>query len=154
MRSLAGIGLAVVACGLASACGGNTSPTEASVAAQRDVAQRFAEAIFHGNAGAATALLVKPDGGDLSSLVTRAAAPWKARHGTVSLPGRRSGQRWIFGFAGTHTHKDGRFERLRGHILVVVKAPSSRPRVSFFAYRNDHVLFSTHHDSVLLPSNR
>jgi len=143
-----------IGCCLAAGCGGKASPTHASVAAQRDVAQRFAEAIFHGNAGVATALLVEPDGGDLSSLVTRAASPWKARHGTVSLPGRRSGRRWIFGFAGTHTHKDGRFERLRGHILVVVKASSNRPRVSFFAYRNDHVLFSTHHDSVLMPSNR
>jgi hypothetical protein len=143
----------VAACFVASGCGGSAS-THASIDAQRRTAQRFAEAIFHGNAPAATALLVEPDGGDLSSLVTRAAAPWRARHGTVSLPGRRSGQRWIFGFAGTHTHKDGRFERLRGHILVVVKASSKRPRVSFFAYRNDHVLFSTHHDSVLMPSNR
>jgi hypothetical protein len=141
-------------CCVAAGCGGKASSTHASVAAQRDVARRFAEAIFQGNAGAATALLVRADGGGLSSLVTRAASPWKARHGTVSLPGRRTGQRWIFGFAGTHTHKDGRFERLRGHILVVVKAASKRPRVSFFAYRNDHVRFSTHHDSVLMPSNR
>jgi hypothetical protein len=148
------LGLVVVACFVANGCGGSASATHTSVAAQRDVAQRFAEAIVHGNAGAATTLLVRPDGGDLSSLVTRYADPWKARHATVSLPGRRAGRQWIFGFAGTHTHRDGSFERLRGHILVVVMASSKRPRVSFFAYRNDHVRFGTHHDSVLMPSNR
>jgi hypothetical protein len=125
-----------------------------SVAVQRDVAQRFADAIFRGNSPAATALLVKPEDEDLSSIVTSAAVPWKARHATIRLPGQRSGARWIFGFVGTHTHKDGRFERVRGKILVVVKATSKRAGVAYFVVRNDDIRFSTHHDSVLLPSNR
>jgi len=145
--------LVLAACCVAAGCRGSGSATEASVVARRDVAQRFAEAIFRGDAGAAEAL-VNPKDADFSAIVTRAAAPWKARHGTIRFPGERSGERWIFGFAGTHTHKDGRFERVRGKILVVVKASSKRARVAYFVVRNDDVRFSTHHDSVLLPSNR
>lgn len=143
--------LAFALCCAATGCGGHATPS-APLTAQRDVAQRFARAIFRGDPGAADALLAKPGAG-LSWLVTRSAAGWRAHHGTVCLPGKRAGARWTFGFAGTHTHKDGRFERLRGHILVVVEA-SQRPRVTFFAYRTDAVRFSTHHDSVLMPSNR
>jgi hypothetical protein len=145
--------LAFALCCAASGCGGHGAPS-APLTAQRDVAQRFARAIFRGNAGAADALLAKPGAAGLSWLVKRSAAGWRAHHGTVRLPGQRAGTRWAFAFAGTHTHKDGRFERLRGHILVVVEASSQRPRVTFFAYRTDAVRFSTHHDSVLMPSNR
>jgi hypothetical protein len=145
--------LALALCCAATGCGGHAAPS-APLTAQRDVAQRFARAIFHGNAGAAHALLADPRAAGLSWLVTRSADGWRAHHGTVRLPGQRAGARWTFGFAGTRTHKDGRFERLRGHILVVVEASSQRPGVTFFAYRMDAVRFSTHHDSVLMPSNR
>jgi len=145
--------LAFVLCCTATACGGYDAPA-APLTAQRDVAQRFARSIVRGNTGAAEALLVKPRAAGLSWLVTRSAAGWKAHHGTVHIPGQREGERWTFGFTGMHTHQDGRFERLRGHILVIVEASSQRPRVTFFAYRTDAVRFSTHHDSVLMPSNR
>jgi len=145
--------LAFALCCAATGCSGYDAPG-APLTAQRDIAQRFARSIVRGNAGAAEALLVDPRPAGLSWLVTRSAARWKAHHGTVHLPGQRAGDRWTFGFAGTHTHQDGRFERLRGHILVILEASSQRPRVTFFAYRTDAVKFSTHHDSVLMPSNR
>ena len=145
--------LAFALCCAATGCGGHAAPS-APVTAQRDVAQRFAQAIFRGSAGAAEALLANPRAAGLSWLVTRSAAGWKAQHGAVRLPGQRAGERWTFGFTGKHTHKNGRFERLRGHILVIVEASSPRPRVTFFAYRTDAVRFGTHHDSVLMPSNR
>jgi hypothetical protein len=72
----------------------------------------------------------------------------------VRLPGRRSDGRWVFGFAGAHTHRDGSFEELRGDIAVVVTASRQGPGVSFFMLRDDVVRYGTHHDSVLLPSNR
>jgi hypothetical protein len=145
--------LVLAAC-IAPGCSEDASAPAAPLAAQRDVAQLFAQAIFSGNADAARALLVKRDDAALSWIVTRAAAPWKPRSASVRLPGKRSGPRWIFRFVGTHTHKDGRFERVRGRILVVLAGSSKRAAVEFFLVKNEEVRFSTHHDSVLLPSNR
>jgi hypothetical protein len=154
VKSNAPLLLTLTACWVAPACGGTASSTQAPIVAQRDVAQRFAEAIFRGNSRTASALLLNPEDAELSSIVTDAAVPWKARHGKIRFPGQRSGERWIFGFVGTHAHNDGRFERVRGRILVVVNASSKRAGVSYFLVRNDEIRFSTHHDSVLLPSNR
>ena len=145
--------LAAAACCVAG-CGGTASARHPSIAAQHDVARRFAEAILGGDSRTASALLVEAEGADLSSIVTDAAVPWKELHGRIRLPGHRSGERWIFGFAGTHAHDDGRFERVRGKILVVVQTSSKGAGVSSFLIRNDQIRFSTHHDSVLMPSNR
>lgn len=150
----------VVACAVASGCGRSTppapapAPTPLPVAAQRDVAQRFAEAIFRGQGDAAVGLLVRPDDGALSRFVMRAARPWRAQHAQVHLPGTRSGRGWVFRYAGRQTHSDGRFEDVRGDITIIVSAPAGRTGVEFFALRNADIRFSTHHDSVLLPSNR
>ena len=146
--------LLLAASSVVSGCGGGALPKAPPIAAQRDVAQRFAEAIFGGSAGAAAALLVHPDDGGLSSRATHAAAPWRARHGTVRLPGKHSGNSWTFAYAGTHTHRDGRFERVRGDLVVVVAATPEGAGVEYFAFLNERIRFSTHHDSVLLPSNR
>jgi hypothetical protein len=154
VKSKAPVVLLLVVCCIASACRGTASAKEPSIAGGRDVAQRFAQAIFRGKGDAAVALLVHPDDGALSWLATRAAAPWKAHHGEVRFSGRRSGSRWIFGYFGTRAHGDGRFEEVRGDILVVVAASSHGVGVKFFTLRNAEVRFSTHHDSLLLPSNR
>ena len=146
--------LVLAACSVVSGCGAGASASEASLAARRSVAHRFAQSIFRGDSRGAQALLVDPGDATLSSIVTDAAVPWKARHGRIRGSGKRSGERWIFGFVGTHTHKDGRFERVRGKILVLVASSAKRARVSYFVIRNDDIRFSTHHDSVLLPSNR
>jgi hypothetical protein len=146
--------LLLAVCCVTSGCRGSSSAKEPSVAGARDVAQRFSEAIFRGEADEAVALLVHPDDEALSWLATRAAAPWKARQGDVRFSGRRSGSRWIFGYVGTRAHRDGRFEEVRGDILVVVAASSGGVGVKFFTLRKGEVRFSTHHDSVLLPSNR
>ena len=127
---------------------------EPSVAARRDVAQRFAEAIFRGKADAAITLLVHPDDPALSWMATNAAAPWKAHHAAVRLPGARSGRSWVFGYVGTHPQRDGGFEEVRGDIVVVVAASPKGSGVEFFTLRNKDVQFRTHHDSVLLPSDR
>jgi hypothetical protein len=144
------------ACCVAAGCGqsARTPVKEPSVAARRDVAQRFAEAIFRGNADAAILLLVHSDDPALSGMTTSAAAPWKTHHAAVRLPGTRSGRSWVFGYAGTHPQRNGGFEEVRGDIVVVV-APSPRGSgVEFFTLRHKDVQFRTHHDSVLLPSNR
>jgi len=146
--------LVTAACCVASGCGGSAAAKEPSAAAGRDVARRFAEAIFRGDAATAKALLVGADDTALAGIVTRAAAPWQARHGAIHLPGARSGHDWIFRFDGARTHKDGRFERVRGEIVVVVGASSQGARVELFTFRNERVRFSTHHDAQLLPSNR
>jgi hypothetical protein len=146
--------LLLAASSVVSGCGGGALPKEPPVAAQREVAQRFAEAIFGGSAGAAAALLVHPDDEALSSRATHAAAGWRARHGTVRLPGKHSGSRWTFAYAGTHSHRDGRFERVRGDLVVVVAATPKGAGVEYFAFLNERIRFSTHHDSVLLPSSR
>jgi hypothetical protein len=145
---------ALAICCVVPGCRGSASTDAPSVAVQHDVAQRFAGAILHGDAAAAVALQEDPEDAGLSSIATRAAAMWATDHGTIRGSGKRSGERWIFAFAGTHTHRDGRFERVRGHILVVLTASSNRARVAYFAVRNDAIRFSTHHDSVLLPSDR
>jgi hypothetical protein len=154
MKNNAPLVLALAICCVVPGCRGRSATDAPAVAVQHEVAQRFADAILHGDARAAVALQEDPEDAGLSSLATRAAAGWAADHGTIRGAGRRSGERWIFGFAGTHTHRDGRFERVRGHILVVLTGSSKRARVAYFAVRNDAVRFSTHHDSVLLPSAR
>ena len=154
MRSGTPLVLMLAVCCAAPGCGDGASATQAPIAAQRDAAQRFAQSILSGKADAAEALLAKRDDAAQSWMVARAAAPWRARGASVRLPGERSGLRWIFHFAGTHTHDDGSFERIRGAILVVLADSSERAAVDFFLVKNEQVRFSTHHDSMLLPSNR
>jgi hypothetical protein len=150
----ASIALLFVACSIASGCGGRASGGEPSVWAQRDVARQFAEAIFRGQTDAAVRLLIEPHDPALSWLAKRAAHPWKAHHASVRLPGRRTGHGWIFRYAGTRTHSDGSFEEVRGDIVIVVDASSGRSGVEFFVLRHGITRFGTHHDSLLLPSNR
>lgn len=127
---------------------------ESSIAAGRDVAQRFAQAIVAGDAETAVALLVRPGDSALTSTATRAAARWKQHDGAIRLPGARSGARWTFAYAGRRTHGDGRFEDVRGEIVVVLSTSSKRAGVEFFVFRNRTIRFSSHHDSLLLPSKR
>jgi hypothetical protein len=144
----------LLACGVASGCGKSATPTTLPPAVQQNVAQRFAEAIFRGQGDAAVRLLVRPGDAALARFAMSAARPWKAAHAHVRLPGTRAGRRWTFRYAGRQTHRDGRFEDMRGDITIIVSASSGRAGVEFFAVRNDAIRFSTHHDSVLLPSNR
>ena len=148
--------LLLCACCIAAGCGGSasTSAKEPSIAARRDVAQRFAEAIFRGKADAAITLLVHPDDPALSWMATTAAAPWKRHHAAVHLSVARSSRSWVFGYAGTHPHRNGGFEEVRGDIVVVVADSPKGSGVEFFTLRNKNVQFKTHHDSQLLPSNR
>jgi len=118
------------------------------------VAQRFATAILDGRGSAAVSLLVHPDDQALSWSAARAAAPWKAEPGTVVLPGSHRGNHWTFRYAGTHTYRDGRFEQVKGDLVVVVTGSSKGAAVEFFALLHETTRFSTHHDSVLMPSNR
>lgn len=140
------------ACCVFSACGGTDATIAPSAAARRLVAEQFAEAIFRGDAPAAVALLASPDA--LSSSVSRAAAPWQAHHARLRLPGRLSGSRWVFGYSGVHPHAGGRFDEVRGDLVVVVTAVDERAGVGAFAFQNTVTRSRTHHDSVLLPSDR
>jgi hypothetical protein len=73
----------------------------------------------------------------------------------VRLVRRRPGGSWILGFAGTHVLGNGRFERVRGYAVVEVAAsPKGVVGVKFFTLRNVEIQYRTHHDSLLLPSNR
>jgi hypothetical protein len=141
-------------CCLTSGCGRSVIAKEPSVAAKREVARQFAEAIFRGKADAAVALLVHPVDPALSGMTVDAAAPWKTRHASVRLPGTRAGGGWVFHYVGTHPHSDGRFEQVRGNIVIVVAASAKGAGVEFFTLRNQQVRFRTHHDSQLLPSDR
>jgi len=144
----------VLACGIASGCGGSTAPTEPPAAAQQDVARRFAEAIVRGRGNTAVGLLARPDDAALARFALRAARPWRTEHAQLRLPGTRAGRHWTFRYAGRQTHSDGRFEDVRGDITIIVAAASGRTGVEYFALRNEDIRFSTHHDSLLLPSNR
>ena len=148
--------LLLCACSIAAGCGGSasTSTKEPSIAARRDVAQRFAEAIFRGKAEAAITLLVHPDDPALAWMATSAAAPWKRHHAAVRLSHTRPGSSWVFRYVGTHPQRNGGFEEVRGDILVVVVDSPQGSGVEFFTFRNKNVQFRSHHDSQLLPSNR
>jgi len=138
---------------VASGCGA-ASQHEPSVGAQREVARQFAEAVFRGQTATAVRLLADPHDPALIWLTRRAARPWKASHAAVRLPGKRAGHSWVFGYAGTRAHRDGSFEQVRGDIVVAVAASPRHARVESFALPHPTVRFGTHHDSVLLPSNR
>jgi len=43
---------------------------------------------------------------------------------------------------------------VRGDIVIMVVASSVRAGVEFFVLRHGITRFGTHHDSLLLPSNR
>jgi hypothetical protein len=126
---------------------------EPSAAARLDVARRFADAIFRGNTTATVSLLVHPDDPGLSRMAQRAAAPWKAHHAVVRLSGKRPDGGWVFDYVGRHPRSDGAFEDVRGSIVVVVAASPKGAGVEFFTLRQE-VRFRTHHDSLLLPSDR
>ena len=136
----------IAACCLAG-CGGKAGQPAPPVD-RAGVARSFALAILHGDTRAAVALLESPQA--LSGSVRRAAAPWAGHHASVRLPGARSGSRYVFGFSGTHPHPDGRFELVRGDLVVVV-GPAA---VQAFTFRHVVTQFKTHHDSQLLPSDR
>ena len=135
----------------ASGCGAASKP---SIGAQQQVARQFAQAVFRGQAAAAVDLLAEPHDPALIWLTRRAARPWQGSHASVVLPGRRAGRSWVFGYSGTRTHADGSFEQVRGDIVVAVAASPGHAGVESFALPHPMVRFGTHHDSVLLPSNR
>jgi hypothetical protein len=135
----------------AAGCGGSKTPSQAL---QREVAGRFAVALFRGDVRAARALLVRRDEGALVFLVERAAAPWRGQHASVSLPARPTDDRWAVSYEGTRTHADGRFESESGDLIVLVATSSRGAGVRFFGFTHVRTRFSTHHDSELLPSKR
>jgi len=137
-----------------SGCGGTATMNTPSATVQRDVAGRFAVAVFRGDAATARALLAAPDEAALVFLVQRAAAPWRRQHASIRLPARRAGEHWTLNYAGKRTHRDGRFETERGSLVVDVAVSRGGAAVRYFGFRNVRIRFSTHHDSLLLPSNR
>ena len=125
-----------------------------SPAVQHDIAERFAAAVFRGDAAGARALLVAPDEAALVFLVQRAAAPWRRQHASMRSAARRTGERWTFSYAGRRTHRDGRFETERGDLFIDIAPSADGAGVRFFGFRNVRIRFGTHHDAQLLPSNR
>jgi hypothetical protein len=144
----------LLAASAVSGCGGTTRMNAPSAAAQRDVAGRFAAAVLRGDPAGAGALLVGPDQAALMFLVRRAAAPWRGHHASIELPARRTGTRWAVRYAGKRTYRDGRFETERGDLVVYVAPSAAGAGVRFFGFENVRTRFSTHHDALLLPSNR
>jgi hypothetical protein len=151
-RYSASAALLLSAAAVATGCG--ASSHEPSLGAQREVARQFAQAIFHGQTAAAVGFLEQPRDPALVWLTKRATRPWHASHASVRLPGKRAGRSWVFGYVGTRAHRDGSFEQVRGDIVVAVAASSGRAGVESFALPHPTIRFGTHHDSVLLPSNR
>ena len=149
-----GLVCCVLAAFAAGACGGQTSAGPPSHAEQRHVAGRFAVALFRGDAAEARSLLVRPNEAALVFLVNRAAAPWRTQHASVTLPARRTGDRWTVSYEGTRTHADGRFEIEWGNLVLLVASSPRGAGVRFFGFTHVRTRFSTHHDSELLPSKR
>jgi hypothetical protein len=137
-----------------SACGGTAATKTPPQAEQREVAERFAAAVFRGDATGARALLVRPDEAAQVRRLRRAAARWRTRHASIRPSVRRTGSRWTFSYAGRRTHADGRFETERGDLVVVVAPSAGRAGVRFFAFAHVLTRFSTHQDAELLPSKR
>jgi hypothetical protein len=137
-----------------SGCGGTSTMTPPSEAVQRNVAARFAAAVFRGDAAGARALLVRADEAALVFLVERAAARWTTRHAAIQLAARRTGNGWTFSYAGRRTQRDGRFETERGHLVVFVAPSAAGAGIRFFAFKHVRTRFSTHQDAQLLPSKR
>ena len=135
-------------------CGGTAPPREPPVSAQRDVAQRVANAILSGRSRVAVALLVHPEDRGLSGAAAHDAARGRTQHAAVGMPGSHRGNHWTFGYAGRRTHRDGRFELVRGDLVVVIAGSPRGAAVEYFALLHETTRFSTHHDSVLMPSNR
>jgi len=124
-----------------------------SQAERREVAARFAHAVLRGDVAAARRALARNEPA-LVTLVRRAAAPWKVQHATVTPRPRRTGERWTFTYAGRRTYPDGRFETETGSLVVFVGPAARGAGVTYFLFTDVRRRFSTHHDSVLLPSNR
>lgn len=139
--------MGLLAAGFLAGCGGRAEQPPSPVD-RAAVAKSFVQAIFRGDTRTAVALLESPQA--LSGSVRRAAAPWKLHHGSVHLPATRTGSRFVFGFTGTHPHPDGRFELVKGDVVVVVGLSA----VQAFTFRRVVTQFKTHHDSQLLPSDR
>jgi hypothetical protein len=137
-----------------SGCAGRATTEAPSREAQRDVAARFAAAVLRGDATGARAFLVGADESTLRFLVDRAAGRWRAQHASIRAPARSAGSRWTFTYAGTRTHRDGRFETERGDLVVFVVPARAGAGVRFFAFDCVRTRFSTHHDALLLPSKR
>jgi hypothetical protein len=152
MKSIALV--AIVLAASAASCGGQAAAKEPSPGARRDVAERFARAILRGDAGSARSRLLHPDDAALVALVRRAARPWRVQHATARVPGRHSGARWTFRYAGRRTERDGRFQTQSGELVLVVAASADRAGVVLFTFRHVQTRFSTHHDAQLLPSKR
>jgi len=147
------IGCLLVAFALVG-CAHEATRSPSSAASQRDVADQFAAALFRGDAKGARAYLVHPNETALVYLVQRAARPWVGQHASLGLAARRSGTTWTIHYAGTRTHKDGRFERERGDLVVYFASTGAAPTVRYFMFTNVVTRFSTHHDSQLPPSKR
>jgi hypothetical protein len=137
-----------------SACGRESNPAPPSETVQRTLAERFAAAVFRGDAPGARALLLRRDEPALVFLVRRAAAPWQKQHASIDLPARGRGERWALSYSGRRTYRDGRFETETGDLVVFVAPSAAGVRVRFFAFARVSTRFSTHHDAQLLPSKR
>jgi hypothetical protein len=147
------IGFLLVAFALAG-CAHDATGGPSSAASPRDVATRFAAALFRGDAKGARAYLVHPNETALVYLVRRAARPWAGEHASLGLPARHTGTTWTIHYKGTRTHEDGTFERERGDLVVYLASTGAGPAVRYFMFTNVVTRFGTHHDSQLPPSKR
>jgi hypothetical protein len=154
VRTIAGLIACVVLVTASAGCGETDTATLPSEAAQRTLSERFAAALFRGDAVGARALLVRPDEPALVFLVRHTTARWRKHHASIDLPARRRGDRWELRYRGRRAYRDGRFETETGNLVVLLAPSQAGARVRFFAFRNVRMRFSTHHDAQLLPSKR
>jgi hypothetical protein len=132
-------------------CGGG--PADASQTQQREVAFRFARAVLRGDVPTARGLLASREAA-LVTLVERGAVPWRAQHAAIARLAGQTDDRWTFRYVGRRTHADGRFETERGALVVFVGRTEAGAGVTYFLFTDVRRRFSTHHDALLLPSNR
>jgi hypothetical protein len=135
-------------------CSGHTRTYTTSPAEQRRVAAQFANALLRGDAPRASRLLVSDPDGSRAYLVRLNADPWKATQSVSVEAAGHARDAWTFRYVRRRTQNDGTFQTQRGDLAVLLRATAAGARVEYFVFSRVRTRFSTHHDSLLLPSNR
>lgn len=140
-----------VACLLLCVVGCGTSRPSRSE--QRATARAFAEEVVTGHADAARSYVAKDADPAVREQASRLSAGFAHTPGRLIGRPRRSGKaQWAFAYRKRVNGKKGVFSLERG--ILVVDTGSGDPGVTFAAILARQVTYSTHHDSVLLPSKR
>jgi hypothetical protein len=130
-----------------AACGDAHKPSRAE---QQATARAFAVAVVAGRAPAARALVAKHADPAVLEQAKRLSADFAEHRGRlVGQPRQTGAAQWAFTYRRRINGKKGSFSREHGYLVV-----DTADGVTFAAIIGRVIDYSTHHDSVLLPSKR